>query len=82
MPPSKSSRMMTSLNGGECHNLTMKIVGCNPHVTTSKAATLMWCPSDLDECHDVTEEDGASTKTPHKVCTEEKARNKQDKDHE
>ena len=34
----------------------------------------------LDECHDVTEENGASFNTPHKVGTEDKLRHKQDRD--
>ena len=61
--------MMTSLSGGECNNHTMKRVGFDPHVTTEEAMTLKWRPSShmsakTDECHDATEEDGASSNTP------------------
>ena len=55
-----------------CHNLTMKRVGCDPHVETREAVTL--------ECHDATEEDGAPSNTLHKVGIENKSRHKQDRD--
>ena len=42
--PSKSLRMITSLSGGERHNLTKKTVGCDSHVATREAATLEWRP--------------------------------------
>jgi len=65
----KSSRMMNSLSGGEFHNNAMKRVGFDPHITIDEAVTLKWCPSSrksakTDECHDVTEEDCASSNTP------------------
>ena len=34
----------------------------------------------LDKCHNATEEDGASSNTPHRVGIEDKLRHKQDKD--
>ena len=34
----------------------------------------------LDECHDATREDGASSNTPHKVGIEDKLRHKHDRD--
>ena len=34
-----STSTMTSLNGKECHNLTMKRVGCGSHVAIREAAT-------------------------------------------
>ena len=34
---------------------------------------------DLDECHDATEENSASSNTPHKVGIENKLRHKQDR---
>ena len=55
-----------------CHNLTMKRVGCDPHVETREAATL--------KCHDATEEDDAPSNTPHKVGIENKSRHKQNRD--
>ena len=62
----------------------MKRVGCYPHVTTREAATLKWRPSQpregLEECHDATEENGASSNTPHKVGIEDKLKHKQDRD--
>ena len=44
VPPSKSSKTVTSLSGGEHHNLTMKIVDCDPHVVTREEATHKWRP--------------------------------------
>ena len=82
--PSTSSRTMTRLSGRECHNLTMKRVGFHPHVATREATTLKWCHpatwEGLDECHDATEENGASSNTPHEVGIEDKLRHKQDRD--
>ena len=67
---------MTKLSEGECHNHTMKRVGCDPHVMTSKTASL-----NIEECHDAIEEDGASSNTPpHKMDIEDKLRHKQDRD--
>ena len=65
----KSSRMMTSLSRGEFHNNTTKRIGFDPHIMIDEVVTLKWCPSrhksaKTDECHDVTEEDGASSNTP------------------
>ena len=52
--------------GALCHNHTMKRVGCDFHIETSKAATLKWSSfgqsrAKTYECHDATEEDGASS---------------------
>ena len=83
---SKSSRTMTKLSEGECHNHTMKRVGCDPHVMTSKAASTKRHPSghmraDIEECHDAIEENDASSHIlPRKVGIEDKLRHKQDRD--
>ena len=83
--PRKSSRMMTNLSGRDCHTHTMKRVGCDPHVKTSKAATLKRHASrhamaNIEENHDAIEEDAASYNTPYNVYIKEKTRYKQDRD--
>ena len=83
----KSSRTMTILSEGECHNYTMKRVGCNPHIMTSIAMTVMWIPSGhttikIDKFHDATEEDCAPSITSYKVGIEIKMRHKQYRDNE
>ena len=55
--------------GAMCHSHTMKRVGCDPHVMTSKAASFKRHPSgdmraNIKECHDAIEEDDASSNTP------------------
>ena len=70
-----------------CNNHIMKRVGCDPHVETCKAATLKRCPfghvwTNIEECHELIEEDGESSNTPYNVCTEEEMRHKQDRDNE
>ena len=83
---SKSLRTMTKLSGGECHNHTMKRVGCDPHAMTSKRASLKRRPSghmraNIEKCHDAIEEDDASSNPPpRKVGIEDMLRHKQDKD--
>ena len=80
--------MMTKLSGGEYPNHTMKRVGCDPHVMTSKAGSLKRSPSghiwaNIEECHDAIEEDSASSNTPpREVGIEDKLRHKQDRDNE
>ena len=77
---------MTKLSGGECHNHTMKRVGCDPYAMTSKVASLKRRPfghmqTNIEECHDAIEEDDASSNTPpRKVGIEDKLRHKQDRD--
>ena len=65
----------------------MKRVGCDPHVESSKAVTLKRRPSgharaNIEERHDATEEDSASSNTPCNLCIEEKTRHKQDRGNE
>ena len=61
----------------------MKRVGCDPHVMTSKAASLKRRPfshirANIEECHDAIEEDDTSSNTPlYKVSIENKLRHKQ-----
>ena len=66
---------------------TMKRIGCDLYVATSKETTLKWHPSNnarvkTDECHDVTKENGASSNAPYNVCIEGKTRHKQDRGNE
>ena len=77
----KSSRTMTSLSGGECHNRTKKRVGCDSHIeidkSIDKSVILKWRPSNytlvkIDKCHDVTEEEDGSSNTPYNVYIEAK----------
>ena len=64
----------------------MKRVGCDPHVMTSKAASLKRRPSghmgaNIEECHDAIEENDATSNTPPcKVGIEDKLRHKQDRE--
>ena len=64
----------------------MKRVGCDPHLMTSKLAPLKRRSSghmraNIEECHDVIEEDDASSNTPPcEVGIEDKLRHKQDRD--
>ena len=83
-PPMRGTIM--GLGGTQCHKHTMKRVGCDPHVMTSKVASLKRRPSghmraNIEECHDAIEKDDASSNTPpRRVGIEDKLRHKQDRD--
>ena len=40
----------------------------------------IWPYEGLDKCYDATEEDGASSNTPHRVGIEDKSRHKEDRE--